>query len=185
MIIGIAGSLGAGKGTVVQYLIEKKGFKHLSVRDYLWEEVDRRGLPRVRDNLSLVANDLRANYGAEYLAQQLLARAESYGSDVIIESLHTSAEAAFLRAHEAVILGIDADIRARYERIKERGTETDDVSFEKFVEDNDRELSSTDAAHHNIRAVIEAADYRVFNNGTLEELHAQIDAILSKLDASA
>lgn len=185
MIIGIAGTLGAGKGTVVRYLIDTKGFTHLSVREYLWEEVDRRGLTRVRDNLSLVANDLRANYGAEYLAQQLLARAESYGTDVIIESLHTPAEAAYLRDHGAVILGVDADVRIRYERIKERGTETDDVSFEKFVEDNERELASADIARHNIRAVTEAADYRVSNNGTLEELHAQIDAILSKLDTSA
>ena len=34
MIIGITGTLGAGKGTVVDFLKEK-GFRHFSVRDYL------------------------------------------------------------------------------------------------------------------------------------------------------
>ena len=34
IIIGITGTIGAGKGTIVELLI-KKGFKHYSVRDFL------------------------------------------------------------------------------------------------------------------------------------------------------
>ncbi|MEJ0053578.1 MAG: AAA family ATPase [bacterium] len=181
MILGIAGTLGAGKGTVVEYLVEEQGFTHFSVRNFLWEEVDRRGLPRVRDNLSIVANDLRAKHGAGYITGELLKRAQSYGADVIIESLHTLGEANFLREHGAIILGVDADVRARYERIRKRGTETDQVSFEKFVEDNEREIASNDPAKHNIRAVIDSADFTITNDGTLEELHKQIDRILSEV----
>jgi len=179
MIIGVTGTLGAGKGTVVQYLVEQKGFTHFSVRNFLWEEVDRRGLPRVRDNLSLVANDLRAQHGASYIVEELYKRAQSYGADVIIESLHTIGEAEFLRKNGATIFGVDADIKVRYERITKRGTETDQVSYEKFVEDNEREIASTDPAKHNIQAVVSFADFKFMNNGTLDELHAQIDRALA------
>ena len=35
IIIGITGTLGAGKGTIVAYLIETRQFMHYSVRRYL------------------------------------------------------------------------------------------------------------------------------------------------------
>lgn len=38
IIIGITGTLGAGKGTVVEYL-KTKGFKHFSVREFLTQEI--------------------------------------------------------------------------------------------------------------------------------------------------
>lgn len=38
-IIGITGTLGAGKGTVVDYLVKNKGFNHFSVGDYLIDEI--------------------------------------------------------------------------------------------------------------------------------------------------
>ncbi|MDB5265202.1 MAG: hypothetical protein JWN64_773 [Parcubacteria group bacterium] len=181
MILGIAGTLGAGKGTVVEYLVEKRGFNHFSVREFLWQEVDRRGLERVRDNLSIVANDLRAKFGAGYITKEMVAQAEKGGGDAIIESLHTVGEAEYLKSHGAIIVGVDADIHIRYKRITGRGTETDQVTFEKFVEDNNREIESKDPSKHNIQEVINMADYRIQNSGTLEELHTQVDSILAKL----
>ena len=36
-IIGITGTLGAGKGTIVDYLVQKKGYVHYSVRSFIAE----------------------------------------------------------------------------------------------------------------------------------------------------
>ena len=41
MIIGITGTDGSGKGTVVDYLVEQKGFKHYSARAIFEEEIAR------------------------------------------------------------------------------------------------------------------------------------------------
>ena len=60
-IIGITGTIGAGKGTIVDYLVKEKGYVHYSVREFLAEEVKRRGLEVNRDTLTEVGNDLRAN----------------------------------------------------------------------------------------------------------------------------
>ena len=43
IIIGITGTLGAGKGTIVDYLVQEKGFKHYSVRNYLIKEIEKGG----------------------------------------------------------------------------------------------------------------------------------------------
>jgi dephospho-CoA kinase len=175
MIIGIAGTLGAGKGTVVKHLIETRGFKHYSARKFILDEIAKRGLATtVRDNMSLVANDLRAAHGSGYIIEQLFAQAQQNGGNAVIESLHTPGEARFLREHGGQIWGVDADIRKRYERIVKRESETDHVSFEKFVEDNHREIASVDPTKHNIRKVIEMADKVFYNDGTQEELRAQV-----------
>jgi len=59
MIIGITGTLGAGKGTIASYLVKEKGFKHFSVREFLNKELQKRKLRLNRDNLVLVGNELR------------------------------------------------------------------------------------------------------------------------------
>ena len=75
IIIGITGTLGAGKGTIVDYLIEKRQFLHYSVRSYLIEEAERRGLPINRDTFVVVANDLRATHCPSFITDELFKRA--------------------------------------------------------------------------------------------------------------
>ena len=38
-IIGITGTIGAGKGTIVDYLVLQKGYEHYSVRSFIKEEI--------------------------------------------------------------------------------------------------------------------------------------------------
>ena len=66
MIIGITGTLGAGKGTVAEYLVKKHNFSYLSVRNFFAEEVLRRGFMINRDTITEVANDLRAPHRTHY-----------------------------------------------------------------------------------------------------------------------
>ena len=78
MIVGITGTLGAGKGTIVEYLL-KKNFKHFSVREFLVGEISKRGLESNRGNMVLVGNDLRARFGSSYIVKELYARAKNSG----------------------------------------------------------------------------------------------------------
>ncbi|HYF13135.1 MAG TPA: AAA family ATPase [Candidatus Paceibacterota bacterium] len=180
MIIGITGTLGAGKGTVVDFLTKELNFRHYSVRKFLAKEVERRGLPLNRDTLTDVANDLRAQHGPGYVSQQILDVALADGADAAIESIRTIGEALYLKSHGAKIWAVDADIHKRYERVAQRASETDKVSFEKFVEDEKREFSNIDPTKQNISGVIAMADVTLTNNGTRDELYEQIKRALLK-----
>lgn len=179
MIIGITGTLGAGKGTVVEYLVKTRGFKHFSVRDFLNAEIDKRGLEHNRNVMLEVANDLRATRGPGYIAEQLLVEAQEYGGDAVIESIRSLGEANHLREHGALLWAVDADLNTRYERITKRQSETDKVTFEKFKQDEADEFANTEPSKNNIQAVMKMSDAVLFNDTTPEELYVQVEAALA------
>ena len=179
-IIGITGTLGAGKGEVSTYFKEK-GFKHFSVRDFLTLEMNRRGLPINRDTMTPVADELRKTHGPSSIIEQLYKMAEESGSNAIIESVRAIAEADLLQAKGGILISIDADPKIRYERIRSRKSAMDDVSFEKFLSDEDREFRSVEVNRGNIRDCMKQAHFAFVNNSTIEALHAQIDAVLPEI----
>jgi dephospho-CoA kinase len=183
IIIGITGTLGAGKGTIVEYLLEQKNFAHYSVRAYLTEEIERRGLPVNRDSMVIVANDLRATHSPDYIVGQLYQQAVMGGKHCVIESIRTPGEVELLRSKENFcLLAVDASPESRYQRITARGSSTDHVSFETFLDNEKREMDSTDPNKQNIRKCIEMADYRLLNDGSVEELCERVEQILLSLN---
>lgn len=185
MILGITGTIGAGKGTVVEYLVNTKGFTHYSVREAITEEIIRRGLPVNRTTLNEVATDLRKKNKPDYYTTIFFERAEREGvTNAIMESIRNPLEAENIKRHGGFILVVDADEQVRYWRISNRGTETDNVSFEEFQQQEAREMTSedpSDPSYMDMGAVIRMADTVIMNNGTLKALHEQIEEALNKL----
>ena len=181
-IIGITGTIGAGKGTMVNYLVEQHGFYHYSVRGYLTELIKNRNLPMNRDSMVEVANELRTNHNPAFIIQQLLEWAKSKRRDCIIESIRTPGEVAALRKTEDFILfAIDADPEIRYRRIVERGSETDNITFKTFMENEQREMNNTDLNKQNLSACIKLADYVITNGTTFHEMYNKIEHALYEL----
>lgn len=182
LIIGITGTIGAGKGAVVDFLVSQKGFAHYSMRNFLLEEIRRRGMPETRDSMLIVANEFRATKGAGYLVEQYLEKAKQQSHNVIIESIRTLGEIEILKKEpQAILLAVDASQKIRYERIMKRKSSTDNISFEKFVEDENKEANSTDPTLPNINQCVQLADVVIMNEGSLEELHHKIDKVVQDL----
>ena len=179
VIIGITGTIGAGKGTVVEYLVDKKRFNHFSARAFLMEEIGRRGLENNRDNMVAVANELREKNSPSFVADELFKRALESGKDCVLESLRTVGEIESLRKKGNFnLLAIDADPKVRYRRILGRSSTTDNIGFEKFLADEEREMASDDLNKQNLSKCIEMADFKIENNGTIEELNSKLEEIL-------
>ncbi|HEV7121784.1 MAG TPA: AAA family ATPase [Candidatus Paceibacterota bacterium] len=181
MIVAITGTNGAGKGTVVSYLIRQKGFAHYSVRDFLLEEIRARGLAEDRTTMQDVANGLRKEHGPAYILETLYARAIAEGKDAVIESVRAVAEADFLKKKGVYLLAVDASQRVRYERITSRGSSTDGSDFDTWVQEENRELDGIEPWKQNVRGVMRIADYCLRNDDTREELDAAIEAWLAHL----
>ena len=183
IIIGITGTPGAGKGTIVEYFIREKGFAHYSVRAYLLHLIREKGLPENRDSMFNLANQLRAIHGPSYVTDQLYEQAVLAGKDCIIESIRTPGEVESLRTKGLFfLLAVDADPEVRYQRIILRQTETDNVSRKTFFENEEREISTNDPNKQNLRKCISMADYILMNNGTKEELADQLEEVLEKIN---
>lgn len=183
MIIGITGSLGGGKGTVVDYLKDKKGFSHYSSSDHLVSLIEERGESVDRDAMYRMGNELRATDPAGVPAATYAKYEDEDGvSDVIFEALHTVAEAEFIKSVGGIVIAVTADPDIRYERISKRGSVKDNVTKEEFIAQQEREEKGTgDPDKSSIFDTINAADFVIENNGTVEELQRQVDAILESV----
>ncbi len=74
---------------------------------------------------------------------------------------------------------VTASLEMRFERIKNRGEKVGekDLTFEQFKLDNER---STEVSIHE---VAEHAEFRIDNNGSVEELYTQIDTMMTKVSS--
>ncbi|KND49949.1 MAG: dephospho-CoA kinase [Parcubacteria bacterium C7867-008] len=178
MIIGITGSFGAGKGAVVDYLIKEKDFAYFSARTFIAREVTQRGLTVDRDTLASVGNALRAEHGPTHIIYSLLKEAEASGKDSVIEALRAVAEATCIQEEGGIVLGVDAPPEIRYERVVRRASETDHVTFEKWVEQEKKEMNPDDPTKQDIYGALKISDVIIQNDGTLEELHSKVDVFL-------
>lgn len=182
MIIGITGTIGAGKGTIVDYLVEKFSFHHYSVRQFLIEEAQKRGMPLNRDVYVAIANELREQNSPSYITDQLHTIAIENGGHAVIESIRTPGEISSLKEKgNFYLLAVDAEPHLRYERIVVRNSETDKITFETFVENEKREMTATDPNKQNLCACIQQADFVLRNDLDIPNLHNQLDQIVKKL----
>ncbi len=91
------------------------------------------------------------------------------------ESVRTIGELETLRsaAPQTILLAIEADPKIRYERLVKRGSTTDHITFEKFLQDEIRE--------NYIASCIALADYKLTNDGDLNDFYSKIDEVLLKI----
>ena len=183
LIIGITGTLGAGKGTIVEYLVNYKNFKHYSVRSFLTEEIEKRNMPVNRDSMVIVANELRAINSPSYVTDQLYYKAAKSKKNCVIESIRTPGEIDSLREKGNFFLfAIDAPSSLRYKRIVVRNSETDNINFDTFIENEQREMNTSDPNKQNLRKCIEMADFVFENSGSIDDLQQKVKEVLQQID---
>ncbi len=181
IVIGITGTLGAGKGTIVDYL-KNKGFAHYSVRGFLLEEIRKKGMPENRDSMVVVANGLRADHSPSYITDQLYLQALKHRKDAVIESIRTPGEIDSLRQKgNFYLFAVDADPKTRFVRITMRKSETDNIDYQTFLENEKREMSSDDPNKQNLAKCGEMADFVFENNGNIKELNSKVSRIISQI----
>jgi dephospho-CoA kinase len=180
-VFGITGTNGAGKGTVVEFL-KQKGFKHYSASELILEEIVKLGLPQNRDSMIMVGNKLRSEFGAGYIAEELIKRAKNDGEKAIIESIRTVGEIDNLKKAGGILLAVDANQKIRFERAIKRGSVKDNITWEQFVEQENIESESTDPNKQNLIACRNLADYVINNDETLTDLENQVNNFIKKYE---
>jgi dCMP deaminase len=181
VLIGVAGLNGAGKGEVIDYLVERS-FYALSLSDVIRDTLAERGLEETRERMIETGRALREAGGPGVLADKLVARLLP-DRNYALDSIRHPAEVAALRASGRPfhLIWVEADSRLRFERMQSRGRPGDPTSHERLLELEQRELGSDDPAAQQLLAVRDLADSQLRNDGTLEELHAAVQQVLERV----
>ena len=97
MIIGVAGTIGAGKETLTSYFRER-GFVYFETRQIIIEELKKLGLEASRKNMQDWADEQRGKFGVEAIMKIMLDRAmKEPEKNYLFDSLRNPGEADFLK----------------------------------------------------------------------------------------
>lgn len=178
IILGFAGLICSGKGTAAKYLEEQYGAKTFRFSTMLRDILDRLYLPHTRDNLVKISEILRDTFGEELMAKTMAEDVKKTDAPlVVVEGVRRMADIAYLtQLPNFVMLEIFADPKTRHARMNARGENADDrtKTFEQFMKDHER------STEQSIPEVLSHATEHIDNNGSLEDLHAQLDALMKK-----
>ena len=181
MIIGITGTIGSGKDTLMELLKNEYGFKHYSVRQYLTERLEEDGIEVNRTAMTILANTLREENHPAYIIEQLFLKAKESGGNAVIESIRTPGEVEFLKEHSDFhLFAVDADPNLRYERVQERRSATDRVDFNTFMAEEQREMSNAEPHMQNIAACVRLAEERFRNNASIDMFYKKVRKALEQ-----
>ena len=177
IVIGITGMPGAGKDTVKD-IVREYGFPVVVMGDEVRAEAARRDLKPTPENLGKIMLQIRAEEGPEVLAKRCIPKIKALDSKVVIvdglRSLHEVKE--FRKEFPRFkVIAIHASPKMRFNRLLKRGRSDDPKDWETFYMRDQRELSV------GIGEVIATADYMIVNEGSIEELEAQLKQIIKKV----
>ncbi len=185
-IVGIAGTNGSGKDTLGELLHERSGYKNCSLSDILRAELDTQGKEHSREKLSSLSQKIRAEEGDGAMAIRAIAswRQASDTPGIVITSIRTPGEAVAIQQAGGLVFWVDADPEVRYARITaaRRGrSDTDEVSFEEFMEQQRREMTPTEKGGGlNMQAVRDIADDEIIND--FASLDAYTKALIKQFE---
>lgn len=179
LVIGVAGPYGSGKSVVVEFL-RQRSFYACSLSDVIRDELGSRGLSETRERMIEVGIELRRRGGPSVLADRVVARFLP-DRNYVVDSIRHPAEVEALRSagRAFCLLWVDAGEPLRLDRIRERGRPGDPDSLERLRELEGREAGSEEVAAQQLLAVRGLRDELVENNGSLDDLHAAVQRILS------
>ena len=180
MVIGITGLPGAGKGTAAAYLVEKYGAVAKQFSGPLRDMLHRLHKPITRENMQVLATHLREMFGKDVFAETLLQDvAEAKESLIVIEGFRYFDEhRMFMQLPSFNFVGIEATFETRLQRIQQRTENVGDgqVTAESFAKQHEYETEK------GIPELLSKADHHIDNNSSREQLYAQLDALMVKLN---
>ncbi len=180
MIIGLTGSLAAGKGVVANFL-KKKGFVYLSLSDELREIMKENKIQLTRENLQNWGNKLREEQGSEVLARRVSEKIKNQEyKRAIIDGIRNPAEVDFFEKNlkNFFLVSVDASSKIRFERMASRNRESDPMEWNDFVRADKRDKGVGEkASGQGVAKCMKKAKFVLMNEGSLEEVEKKIEKL--------
>ncbi|MDZ7611839.1 MAG: AAA family ATPase [Candidatus Moranbacteria bacterium] len=175
-ILGLAGEIASGKGTVAKYIVDKHNGSAHRFSGILRDLAGRLYLEENRDNLQKMSTAAREYFGQDILCKTIYHDVlEDKHKRIAIDGVRRFQDVEKLKEIPGFYLVyIEADLETRFQRLRNRDENTDDKGkiLEEFKQDGQKE------AELQIKDLKKRADVVVDNSGSFEDLYSQLDKIL-------
>jgi len=176
IIIGFVGQLASGKDAGKKYLEKNYDVASTRFSNAIRDTLTRLYLPITRGNMQDLSLDLRNRFGSDIWARVVVQDINNSPKEImIIDGVRRLEDIACLRDLPGFnLISLETDPKIRYERMKIRNENVGDAdkTYEEFMADGERE------AEKEIPTVMATANYKINNNGSFDELYAQLDKIM-------
>lgn len=176
IILGIIGKNGAGKTTTTNYLKDKYGAVSFRFSDPLKDILDKLHLESSRENFQKLSTILRQNFSEDILSRVIAEDVKNAKAKIVItEGVRRPTDIKYLKDLPGYRLAyIETETKTRFERLKKRVEKPDDQekTWEKFLAEENQEPEKK------IDEMAAMAEYKIDNNGNLENLYKQLDELI-------
>lgn len=174
LIVGVTSLARAGKDTLAQRLCSLYSFTQLNMSDILKDELIRQKRDPTKDNMSIIGDELRSQYGKDIVIRKLLEKAAAY-ENVVITGLRSPEEVIYLRNNSPnlFLIAISSPLELRFKR----RNELDPKTLEEFAFRDERDIKNK-----GLDKVIAMADYNLNNLDSLELFYDEIDRVMSSIN---
>lgn len=181
MIIGLTGSLAAGKGTTAKYLVEKYKAQTVKFSDPLRDILKRIYQDPTRESMSELAVYIRSKFGQDILIQTLLHDIEQKGEGIfVLDGLRYPQEFEVLsRRQDFHLWALDTTMETRYQRIikRDENASDKDLTFEQFKAQHELQTEQYTPE------LMKKAEVTIDNNGTVEQLYTRVDELIKQFQS--
>lgn len=180
-ILAIVGMSGSGKSVAIDYIT---GVPKVYLGGMIYKEMQKRGIERTVDGESEkhFREMIRETEGKDWVVRQAIAETKDLiaagQKRIVLDGVYSWTEYKILKHEfpgEITFIAIVTPKALRYERVAKRPDRPFDA---KAIRERDHsEIENLEKG-----GPIAAADYFIMNDGTVEDMHSQLKAILKKID---
>jgi len=184
-VIGLTGTMGAGKAVVKEYLMKKHNCYYVSLSSIIRAEFERRKVGFSRGTLQDQGNEMRKKYGNGILAKISISYLPRDKELIIVDGIRNPGEIEYLKkefGNKFFMVGVDAPQKTRFERVVKRARQSDPKSWEEFVALDERDQGTSEPTYgQQTKACLDLSDFILATDGTEQEIESKLNEINSKI----
>jgi dephospho-CoA kinase len=165
IVIGICGTLCAGKG-IVSEILGSKGCDVIKLGAVVRESLNSQGIEATREAQQNEGNRLRSEFGGQVLAEKVLEKYANSPAPLVIDGIRNMAEIEYLEKHSKFFLiGVDAPFEDRFERSNKRNRDAKLGDYDTFkaTDERDQGLNEPETGQR-VGDCMQRADFTIVND---------------------
>ena len=180
-IIAVVGMSGSGKSVIVDHLTDK-GYPKVYFGGMILKEMEKRGIEITAENEKNFREMIREQEGKDWVVKQVIAEIKDLinagQKRIVLDGVYSWTEYKMIKREFPGIvtfLAVMTTKKVRYARVAKRVVRPLNTQE---IQDRDRaEIENLEKG-----GPIVASDYFVLNNGTMDDLKARVDEVLTEID---